>query len=172
MLKVSPVTTHRIAMNRANVVVGSHHCSGETFQNDAESSRCNIKATGLEPDTIRVRHPKTLIFQIDVRNEVFAAPLTRLEAVGETAKSIDRHMSPFCVSACVITLVRLEMAVRPCTYFLSAAPGAGEDVGTGRSEFQISTITFHVPLACFLKSSTYLPRSLTGLPLTSVIVSS
>jgi len=75
------------------VVVGSNHRAGETFQNDAESSRCNIKATRLEPNTIRVRHPETLIFQIDVRNEVFAAPSTRLKAVGETAKGIDWHMS-------------------------------------------------------------------------------
>src|SRR5437016_13222866 len=95
MLKVAPVTTHRVAMNGANVVVGSHHRAGETFQNDAESSRCDVKAAGLEPDTIRIRHPETLLFQVDVRNEVFAAPSTRLEAVGETANGIDRHSPPF-----------------------------------------------------------------------------
>jgi hypothetical protein len=59
MLKVSPVSTHRIAMNFANVVVSPHHRAGETFQNDAESSGCDIKGTGLKPDTIRVRNPKT-----------------------------------------------------------------------------------------------------------------
>src|SRR5712691_10731947 len=48
-------------------------------------------------------------------------------------------------------------------YFFSGAAGAD----AGRSEFQISATTFHVPSACFLKISTYLPRSLTGLPLAS-----
>src|SRR5206468_11986363 len=76
------------------------------------------------------------------------------------------------IGICLLFVSQLVIPSSGSDYFLSAAPGAGEDVGTGRSEFQISTITFHVPLACFLKSSTYLPRSLTGLPLTSVIVSS
>jgi hypothetical protein len=80
-------------MNSANMVVSPNHRAGETFQNDAESSGCDIKATRLEPDTIRVRYPETLIFQVNVRDEVFAAPSTWLEAVGETAKGIDRHMS-------------------------------------------------------------------------------
>jgi hypothetical protein len=82
-------------MNGANVVVGSHHSAGEAFQNDAESSRCDVKGAGLEPDTIRVRHPETIIFQLDVSNEVFAAPSIRIEAVGEIAEGSDRHMSPF-----------------------------------------------------------------------------
>jgi len=80
-------------MNGPNVVVGSNHRAGEAFQNDAESSRCDIKTTRLEPDTIRVRHPKTLIFQIDVRNEVFAAPSIRIKAVGEIAEGSNRHLS-------------------------------------------------------------------------------
>src|SRR5438046_6863283 len=91
MLQVSPVTTHRIAMNGANMVVSSHHRTGETFQNDAESSRCDVKGAGLEPDTIRVGNPETVIFQVDVGNEVFAAPSIRLEAISETAKGGDRH---------------------------------------------------------------------------------
>src|SRR5205814_7693456 len=74
VLQVSPVTTQRIAMNGANVVVSSHYRARETLQNDAESSARDIKGAGLEPDTIRVRHPKTLIFQVEVSNEVFAAP--------------------------------------------------------------------------------------------------
>ena len=150
-------------MNGANMVVSSHHRAGETFQNDAESSRCDIKGAGLEPDTIRVRNPKTLIFQIDVSNEVFAAPSTRIETVGVTVEGGDRHMSPYCVSA-------LWLPRSGSDYFFSEAGAAGADAG--RSEFQISATTFHVPSACFLKISTYLPRSLTGLPLASVIVSS
>src|SRR5207237_10020576 len=91
MLQVSPPTTHRIAMNSANVIVSSHHRASETFQNDAKSSRCDVKAAGLEPDTIRVRHPETVIFQVDVGNEVFAAPSIRVEAVGEIAEGSDWH---------------------------------------------------------------------------------
>src|SRR5712691_9914664 len=97
MLQVSPMTTHRIAMNCANMVVSSHHRTGEAFQNDAESSRCDVKGARLEPDTIRVRNPETLIFQVDVSNEVFAAPSIRFEAVGETTEGSDRHMFSFFV---------------------------------------------------------------------------
>src|ERR1700730_6973109 len=98
MLQVSPVTTHCVAMNGANVVMSSHHCAGETFQNNAKSSRCDVKGAGLEPDTIRVRNPETVIFQVDVSNEVFAAPSIRIEAVGEIVEGSDRHMSPFLAS--------------------------------------------------------------------------
>src|SRR5438067_633844 len=91
MLQVSPVTTHRIAMNGANVIVSSNHRAGETFQNDAESSGCDIKGAGLEPDTVRIRNPETVIFQVDVSNEVFAASSIRIEAVGEIAEGGDRH---------------------------------------------------------------------------------
>lgn len=87
------MTAHRIAMNSTNMVMSSHHGAGETFQNEAESSRRDVKATGLEPDTIRIRNPEAVVFKIRVGDEVFAAPSTRLEAVGETAKGIDRHMS-------------------------------------------------------------------------------
>src|SRR2546430_14967720 len=118
MLEVSPVTTHRIAMNGANMVVSSHHRTGETFQNDAESSRCNGEAAGLEPDTNRVRNPETVIFQIDVSNEVFAAPSIRIEAIGEIAEGSDRHKSPFCVSVFVVTPVRPAMPVQLALLFL------------------------------------------------------
>ena len=91
MLEVSPVTTHRIAMNGANMVVSSHHGAGEAFQNDAESSRCDVKTAGLEPDTIRIRNPETVIFQAGVGNKVFAAPSIRIEAIGETVEGSDRH---------------------------------------------------------------------------------
>src|SRR5207248_693293 len=85
-----------------NVVVSAQLGAGKTFQNDAESSRRDVKAAGLEPDTIRVRHPETIIFQIDVSNEVFAAPLSRIEAVGETVEGSDWHMSSYCASASVV----------------------------------------------------------------------
>ena len=87
------MTAHRIAMNGANVVVSSYHRTGETFQNDAESSRCDVEAARLEPDTIRVGDPETIIFQVGVSNEVFAVPSIRIEAVGEIAEGSNRHMS-------------------------------------------------------------------------------
>src|SRR6266567_2863007 len=96
VLQVSPVAAHCIAMNGANMVVSSHHRAGEAFQNDAESSRCDVEAAGLEPDTIRVRHPETVILQVDVGNEVFAAPSIRIEAVGEIAEGSDWHISLYC----------------------------------------------------------------------------
>src|SRR5439155_14762959 len=95
MLQVSPVTTHRIAVNGANMVVSSHHRTGETFQDDAESSGCHVEGAGLEPDTIRVRYPETIFLRVEVGNEVFAAPSSRIEPVGEIAEGSDRHMSPF-----------------------------------------------------------------------------
>src|SRR4029450_12225587 len=95
ILKVSPVTTHRITMNGADVVVSSHHGAGKTFQNDAKSSRCDVEAAGLEPDTIRIRHPETVIFQIDVGNEMFPTPSIRIEAGGEITASSERHTRSF-----------------------------------------------------------------------------
>jgi hypothetical protein len=52
-------------------------------------------------------------------------------------------------------------------YFLSAAPGAGEDADcAGKSELNASIPTFHFPSAFFCHTSQYLPLSL----LPSVIV--
>src|SRR5438132_9833286 len=155
MLQVSPVTTHRIAMNGANMIVSSHHRAGEAFQNDAESPRCDVKGTGLEPDTIRVRHPETLLFQVDVSNEVFAAPSIRIETVGETVEGSDRHMFSYCVSASVVTPSGSD-------YFFSGAAGASEDDAgvAGKSELNMSAATFHLPSACFFQTSQYLPVSL------------
>jgi len=145
--------------------VSSDHRAGKAFQNDAESSRCDIKAAGLEPDTIRIRNPETVIFQVDVGNEVFAAPLIRLETVGEIAEGSDWHKAMIGGQR---SAVRCQKSRRQPCYFFSDGAGAF----AGRSEFQISATTFHVPSACFLKISTYLPRSLASLPLASVIVSS
>src|SRR5438309_7950616 len=93
VLQVSPVTTYRVAMNGANVVVSSHHRAGETFQNDAESSFRDVEGAGLKPDTIRVRNPETVIVEVGVSNEMFAVPPIRLQAIGETVESSDRHVS-------------------------------------------------------------------------------
>src|SRR5215472_1745245 len=92
MLQVSPLTTHRIAMHGADVIMGSHHRAGEPFQNDAESSRCDVKTAGLEPHTSRVGNPETIIFQVDVGNEVLATPSIRFEAVSETVEGGNWHV--------------------------------------------------------------------------------
>jgi hypothetical protein len=70
--------------------------AAETFQNDAESSRCDVEAAGLDPDSIRIRNPEALILHVDVGNEVFPAPSIRIESVSETVKRSDRHLSPLC----------------------------------------------------------------------------
>jgi hypothetical protein len=80
-------------MHRANVVMSSHHGARETFQKETESTRCNVKAAGLKPDTVRVRNPETVIVEIGVSNEMFAVPPIGLQAIGETVESSDRHVS-------------------------------------------------------------------------------
>jgi len=81
------------------VVVSAQLGAGETFQNDAESSRRDVKAAGLDPYTFGVRNPAAVVVDVDVGNEVFAAPLIRIEAVSETVEGSDRHMSLlFCKS--------------------------------------------------------------------------
>ena len=82
-------------MNSANMVMGSHHRAGKTFQNEAESSRRDVKATGLEPDAICVGNSETIIVEVGVGDEVFAASSIRIKTVGEIAEGSDRHMSPF-----------------------------------------------------------------------------
>jgi len=79
-------------MHGANVVMSPYHGARETFQDEAESTRRNVKAAGLKPDTIRVRNPETVIVEVGVGDEVLAAPSTRLETVGETIEGSDRHM--------------------------------------------------------------------------------
>ena len=53
--------THRITTHNANVVVSAQHGAGETFQNNAESTGRDIEMAGLEPDTIGIRHPPTVV---------------------------------------------------------------------------------------------------------------
>src|SRR6266542_3527886 len=95
MLQVPPVTTHRIAMNGANMVVSAQLGAGETFQNDAESSSRDVKAARLDPYTFRIRNPEPVVLHVGVGNEVFAAPSIRLEAIGKTVEGSDRHMCSY-----------------------------------------------------------------------------
>src|SRR4051794_22767108 len=93
VLEVAPVPTHRITAHSANVVVSAQRGARETFQNDAESAGCAVEMAGLEPDTIGIRHPATVVRYIDIGNEVLAASLVRIEAIGETTERGDWHMS-------------------------------------------------------------------------------
>ncbi len=66
--------------------------AGEAFQNDAESSGRDVEAAGLDPYTFGVRNLVAVMVDIDVGDEVPAAPLVRSEAVSETAEGSDRHV--------------------------------------------------------------------------------
>jgi hypothetical protein len=79
-------------MHSANVVMSSHYRARETLQNETESTRCNVKAARLKPDTVRVGNPETVIVEIGVGNEMFAVSPIRLKTVGETVESSDWHV--------------------------------------------------------------------------------
>ena len=80
-------------MNCTYVVMRSQDGARKTFQYHAESAGRNVKAAGLEPDTIRVRYPKTVVFEVNDSNEVSAASSIWIEAVRETIESSDGHLS-------------------------------------------------------------------------------
>jgi hypothetical protein len=69
----------------------SDHRSRETFQHQTESTRGDIKTAWLEPDTVRVWDPEIAIIEVRVCDEMFTASLIRLETVGKTAESGNRH---------------------------------------------------------------------------------
>ena len=89
------MTTHRIAMNSAHVVMNAQLGAGETFQHDAESTRRDVKAARLEPYTFRIGNPEAVVLDVDLGNEVLAAPSIRIEAVSETVEGSDRQCVPF-----------------------------------------------------------------------------
>jgi hypothetical protein len=75
------------------VVVSAEFGAGESFQNHAESSRRDVKAARLNPYAFGIRNPEAIVLLVDVGNEVSAAPLLRVEPVGETIEGIDGHIS-------------------------------------------------------------------------------
>jgi hypothetical protein len=91
MLQVSPPTAHGVAMYAPNVVMRSDHRARQTFQYQTESTRGDIKTAWLEPDTIRVWNPKSVVIQVRICDEMLAASLIRFETVGKTAESGNRH---------------------------------------------------------------------------------
>jgi hypothetical protein len=69
----------------------SHHRTRETFQDETESSRSDIETTRLEPDAVHVRNPETVIAEIRIGDEVFAASLIWFKPVGKTVERGNRH---------------------------------------------------------------------------------
>src|SRR5438045_555394 len=112
MLQVPPVTTHRVALNGPNVVVSAQLGAGETLQNDAESSRRDVKASLLDPYTLVVRNPEAVVLHVNIGNEVFAAPSIRIEAVGETVEGSDWHICLSCESMIAFPSSGLTLVVR------------------------------------------------------------
>src|SRR5262245_16300435 len=93
MFKVSPMATHRVAMNGAYMVMSSHHGPGQPFQYNTESARSHVEPAWLEPDPVRVGYPTTVIFQIHICDEMLTASSVRVEAVSDTVKGDDGHVS-------------------------------------------------------------------------------
>lgn len=56
-------------------------------------------------------------------------------------------------------LFATALAYEQTCYFL-ASRAAGDDAPAGRSELNMSALTFHLPSACFFQTSQYLPLSL------------
>jgi hypothetical protein len=50
-----------------------------------------LKQQGVKPDTIGVRDPETVFVEVGVSDEMFPAPSSWIEAVGEAAEGSDRH---------------------------------------------------------------------------------
>ena len=79
-------------MHARNVVMRSNHRARQTLQHQTESPGSDIKTTWLEPDAVRVWNPEIVIVEVRVCDEMFAASLIRLEAVGTTTESGDWHV--------------------------------------------------------------------------------
>src|SRR5690349_3406389 len=73
------------------MVVNTKPGTGQALQNDAEPSRRDIEAAGLNPDSISIGNPRPVIIDVCVGYEVVAVPLGRIETVGDAVKSGYRH---------------------------------------------------------------------------------
>ena len=76
------------------MVVSAQHGAGKTLQNNAKPPGRDVEVAGLEPDTIGIRNPATVVIHVDVGNEVCAASSIRIETVSETVEGSDRQMYP------------------------------------------------------------------------------
>jgi hypothetical protein len=68
--------------------------AGQPLQENAEPSRCDIEAAGLDPHSICVGNPRPAIVDICIDDEVVAVPSAWLDAIGDAAESDDRHCWP------------------------------------------------------------------------------
>ena len=79
MLQVSPVTTHRVATNRAHVVVSTELGAGESPENDAEPSGRGVKAALVSPlasELFDSRYQSPNAYHTPPRATVIASPFT------------------------------------------------------------------------------------------------
>src|SRR5262245_23022079 len=99
MLKVSPMATHCVAMNGAYMVMRSHSCPRQPFQYEPESASRYGDPAGLERGSVRVWQSTTVIFQIQICDEMLTASSVRVEAIRNTVEGDDRHLfSLLCLS--------------------------------------------------------------------------
>jgi hypothetical protein len=94
-----------------------------------------------------------------------AAPRT-----GVWRRRMDRERRNFCLLVADVRTCSAELVLNFLSFLCYSAAAAG--AGVGPSEFHMSATTFHVPSGCFFETVIHLPRSATGLPSASSIVSS
>src|SRR5690348_6982051 len=94
MLQISPAAPQGEPADSADVIMNSELRAGQALQEDAETSGRNIEAAGLDPHSIGVGNPRSLILDLRVDDKVIAVPPARLDAVGDAAESCDRHNWP------------------------------------------------------------------------------
>jgi hypothetical protein len=70
----------------------SHHRARKTFQDETESSRRDIEAARLKPDTVRVGNPQMFVAEIRVGDEVFATSLIWLKPIGKAVECGNWHV--------------------------------------------------------------------------------
>src|SRR5262245_41514973 len=92
MLQVPPVTAHRKPTNDANVVVHAELGARQTFEDNAEPTGRYVEAAGLNPDAIRVRHPRTIISQVGIDNIVPPVSPIGIKPICRIVESCDSHL--------------------------------------------------------------------------------
>src|SRR5687768_10418955 len=86
------MATHCVTTNGTHVVMTAEFRARQAFQDHSESAGRDIKAAWLEPNALCIRHPKTVIIEVDVGYEMSSASLFRFKAVRETVECSDGHM--------------------------------------------------------------------------------
>src|SRR5690348_8630944 len=94
MLEVPPVPAQRVPAHGSDMVMNAKLRPGQSLQEDAEASRRDVEAAGLDPNTVRIGYPSAIVIDVRVDDEVIAVTATWVETVGYTAESGDRHFYP------------------------------------------------------------------------------